>query len=139
MKVILLVAISLIALISLWLATSNRQPGVTNDTPALPLTDKAMTTVPVSKPLGQKFLAPIDRAAERITKKPFGIKITPQDSPVQPEKFSGYHTGVDYETFDSEKNAAIPIKAICDGNVIFKQRVNGYGGVLVQSCQYNDR
>ena len=38
----------------------------------------------------------------RITKKPFGIFITTQNSPVQPERFSGYHTGVDVEYKDAE-------------------------------------
>lgn len=40
---------------------------------------------------------PLTDAAARITKKPFGIFITPQNSPVQPERFSGFHTGTDFE------------------------------------------
>src|SRR4030067_1140465 len=45
------------------------------------------------------FQPPINRADERVTKKPFGIFITPQNSPIQPEKFSGFHTGADFENF----------------------------------------
>jgi len=85
------------------------------------------------------FAAPLSRANERITKKPFGIKISPTDSPVQPEKFSGYHTGTDFETFPEEVDIVVAIKAICDGRVVYKQRVNGYGGVLIQSCQYQNQ
>ena len=38
---------------------------------------------------------PIGQTEERITKKPFGIKISPENSPISPERFSGYHTGID--------------------------------------------
>ena len=43
--------------------------------------------------LGQEPLLqlPLSQALERITKKPFGLKISPQNSPVAPEKFSGLH------------------------------------------------
>lgn len=85
------------------------------------------------------FVAPLSRAQDRITKKPFGIKITPTDSPVQPEKFSGYHTGTDFETFPEEADVLVPINAVCAGKVVYKQRVNGYGGVLIQSCDYQDQ
>ena len=37
-----------------------------------------------------EFQSPLDRAGERVTKKPFGKFVTPQNSPVQPEKFYGY-------------------------------------------------
>lgn len=80
------------------------------------------------------FVAPISDALSRITKKPFGIYVTPQDSPVQPERFSGYHTGVDFETTDAEADADVPITAACDGAVRVKRRVSGYGGVVIQDC-----
>lgn len=85
----------------------------------------------------KQFLAPIDRDDERVTKKPFGVYITPDTSPVQPEKFSGYHTGKDYEIFEDEENADVTIRASCRGNVRIRQHVNGYGGVLVQDCEIN--
>lgn len=47
-----------------------------------------------------KIVLPIAEFEKRITKKPFGIYITPQNSPVQPERFTGYHTGVDVEYED---------------------------------------
>jgi murein DD-endopeptidase MepM/ murein hydrolase activator NlpD len=71
-----------------------------------------------------------------VTKKPFGIFITPEDSPVSPEKFTGYHTGTDFELFDDEET--IDVTAICDGNVLYKKWVKGYGGVLIQNCMIDE-
>jgi murein DD-endopeptidase MepM/ murein hydrolase activator NlpD len=82
---------------------------------------------------------PLSRAAERITKKMFGTKVSPQNSPVQPEKFSGYHTGVDFETFPEEKGVAVPVYAICDGKVLQSRTATGYGGVMVQSCTLDNQ
>ena len=81
-----------------------------------------------------KFTEPIDNALERITKKPFGIKISFTNSPITPEKFSGYHTGVDFEIVEEEIEMDIPIFAICTGPIILKKWINGYGGAVVQRC-----
>jgi murein DD-endopeptidase MepM/ murein hydrolase activator NlpD len=78
---------------------------------------------------------PLDRAAERATKKPFGIFITPQNSPIQPEIFRGYHTGTDFEIFPEEENIDISVRAICDGKLSVKKTASGYGGVAVQNCE----
>lgn len=72
---------------------------------------------------------PVADFAARITKKPFGIFITPQNSPVQPERFSGYHTGVDVEYDDTADD--VPIKAITAGTVLQARTASGYGGVIV--------
>lgn len=77
---------------------------------------------------------PLSDATSRVTKKPFGIKITPSSSPVQPEKFTGYHTGVDFETFESEAESDVRVNAICQGKLLAKKIVSGYGGVAVQKC-----
>jgi murein DD-endopeptidase MepM/ murein hydrolase activator NlpD len=95
------------------------------------------TSTNVSPQLSQ-IVAPISRYSERITKKPFGIKITPATSPVQPEKFSGYHTGTDFEIFPEELNADVQIFAICDGPLVVKKFATGYGGVAVQACTINN-
>lgn len=81
------------------------------------------------------FKAPLDRISERVTKKPFGIYITPATSPVQPERFRGYHTGTDFEIFSEELNIDISIKAVCSGKLLLKKYVSGYGGVAVESCE----
>jgi murein DD-endopeptidase MepM/ murein hydrolase activator NlpD len=85
------------------------------------------------------FQFPLDRAGERVTEKPFGIYITPQNSPVQPERFSGYHTGVDFETFPDEQNKDIEIKAICSGQILVKRYVSGYGGAMVEACKFGNQ
>ncbi len=77
---------------------------------------------------------PIDRAPERVTKKPFGVLIDPRTSPVQPERFSGYHTGTDFETFPEERDADVTVRAVCDGTIVAKRRADGYGGIVVERC-----
>jgi murein DD-endopeptidase MepM/ murein hydrolase activator NlpD len=83
--------------------------------------------------------SPIGQADQRVTKKPFGIYITPQTSPIQPEKFTGFHTGTDFETFVSEASADVPFYAICEGQILQKRTATGYGGMLVQSCTINSQ
>lgn len=83
------------------------------------------------------FMPPLDRATERVTKKPFGIYITPKTSPVQPERFQGYHTGTDFEIFPEELDVNVPIRAICSGKIAEKRSASGYGSVLVQNCNLN--
>lgn len=80
---------------------------------------------------------PIKDAKTRVTKKPFRIKVSPGNSPINPEKFSGYHTGVDFETTASEQNKDVPVYALCNGNLLLKEQATGYGGVAVQKCSLN--
>ncbi|MDP2696011.1 MAG: M23 family metallopeptidase [bacterium] len=75
------------------------------------------------------LVEPIADFKRRITKKPFGIYITPDDSPVQPEKFSGYHTAVDVEY--SNVLDDVLVMTIADGEVVASKTVSGYGGVVV--------
>ena len=80
-------------------------------------------------------VVPLDRAEERVTKKPFGMFIDPQTSPVQPERFRGYHTGTDFETFPEESVTDVSIRAVCSGTLVAKRRASGYGGVIVERCE----
>jgi murein DD-endopeptidase MepM/ murein hydrolase activator NlpD len=88
----------------------------------------------MNEPAPSNVIFPIERAGDRVTKKPFGVFITPGGSPVQPERFSGYHTGTDFETFPEEADTDVAIHAICPGNLIAKISVSGYGGVAIQNC-----
>ena len=83
---------------------------------------------------GSFFAPPLERLSERKVVKPFGIYITPQTSPIQPERFSGYHTGVDFEILPAEKNLSVAVLAICDGELLVKRWAGGYGGVAGQAC-----
>ncbi len=78
--------------------------------------------------------APISEPESRITKKLFGTYVTPQNSPVKPERFSGYHTGLDFETTAEEKDSDVTIYAMCEGKLLAKGYASGYGGYAVQSC-----
>ncbi len=80
------------------------------------------------------IVPPLDRSKERITKKPFGILIDPKTSPVQPENFSGYHTGTDFEIFPDEVEKEIPVLSVCDGVMQIKKIAMGYGGVVATDC-----
>ena len=82
---------------------------------------------------------PLDRALERITKKPFGIFVEPGNSPVDPEKFRGYHNATDFEIFDNEIDTDISVRAICDGKLLQKRTATGYGGLVVQSCTIDEQ
>jgi murein DD-endopeptidase MepM/ murein hydrolase activator NlpD len=79
-------------------------------------------------------MPPLDRASERITKKPFGIFVSPTKSPVSPERFSGYHTGTDFETVPDEQERDVHVHAICEGKLLRAGTASGYGGYAVQSC-----
>lgn len=83
-------------------------------------------------------IKPIAEFDSRITKKPFGIYITPQTSPVQPEKFTGYHTGIDVEYSDMP-DIDVPIFAIADGQVVRSGWVSGYGGMVAIRHTINNK
>jgi murein DD-endopeptidase MepM/ murein hydrolase activator NlpD len=78
---------------------------------------------------------PIAEFKQRGNKKLFGSYITPQNSPIKPEKFTGFHTGIDIEYEDISAN--VPIYSIAEGQVIYSGHVNGYGGLIaIQYPQY---
>ena len=92
---------------------------------------------PAQAPLPAGLALPISNALARVTKKPFGLYVSPGHSPVSPEKFTGYHTGADFETTPAEQNIDVPIYALCGGKLLLKKYASGYGGVAVQACVIN--
>lgn len=90
-----------------------------------------------TKQLSAIINLPLDNALPRITKKPFGIFVSPHNSPISPERFTGYHTGTDFETTPEEETAPIEVKAIIDGTIINKLSVSGYGGVILEKAEIN--
>lgn len=124
---------------------SNQQTNNTNQSPAkinnaavnATVENKNTNTVAVNSQLStnqptttSKLLEPVDGFLQRITLKPFGIYITPATSPVQPERFTGYHTGADAEYTDMQ-GKLVEVKAMATGTVVLARRVSGYGGVVV--------
>lgn len=98
-------------------------------------------TVPVS---GQAepgreddIVDPLDRVRERELKLTFGLYVTPNpdQNPIDPpERFTGYHTALDFEILEGEEKSDVYVYAICAGQVLLNKYVDGYGGTLVQSC-----
>jgi len=84
---------------------------------------------PPTSEVGLNLAEPVSGFKTRITKKSFGIFISPENSPVENDRFLGYHNGVDAEFEDVEGD--VPVKAIADGIIIFRDWVSGYGGVIV--------
>ncbi len=117
---------------------ANIQPEPVTLTETTPTPSPTKSEEPTSTPtINTEWQFPISDAAGRVSKKPFGIYITKQNSPIQPEKFSGYHTGVDFEVTDNEQNSDVEIKAICNGPILLKKWATGYGGVASQKCNLN--
>lgn len=131
---LLFLFVIMLIIVSRFYFSKNEKPDLTNIPPQNNLASVSIQENTVS--IGIEI--PLDDASARITKKPFGIEVSPDNSPVTPEKFSGFHTGTDFETLDSESEEDVAIRAICDGEIIQKKSVNGYGGVIIQKCQYND-
>lgn len=75
------------------------------------------------------LVEPVAHFVQRASKKPFGIYITPDTSPIQGDYHTGYHTGVDSEFTDT--NQDVPVFAIADGTIVVRNWVKGYGGVIV--------
>ncbi|MDP3792712.1 MAG: M23 family metallopeptidase [bacterium] len=89
-------------------------------------TDAQANLLPIALP---NLIEPVEGFRDRIIKKPFGIFVTPETSPVQPDRFTGYHNGVDVEYDDVADD--VPVRAIADGTILVRARMSGYGGVVV--------
>ena len=81
---------------------------------------------------------PISNALSRITKKYFWIKVSPWHSPVSPEKFTWYHTWVDFETTLDEQDTEVPIYAICTWSILMERLATWYWWVIVQKCNIDN-
>lgn len=135
-SIIVVIALALVLLAGYWFlcpeSPALRDSGPVTVMPA-EVSSPELTPTPAISPLSD-ISSPLDRAADRVSKKKFGQYITPANSPVQPERFSGYHTGLDFEIFPEELNQDVAVKAICSGQLERKEKVSGYGGVAIQSC-----
>jgi len=110
-------------------AISTPTPATPSPTIISPSPSSTPTPSPISQLQEPILQAPIDQFFERIKYKKFGTSITPATSPIQPEKFTGYHTGVDVEYTDVTID--VPVRAAASGIVRQAGFVSGYGGVLV--------
>jgi hypothetical protein len=129
----LVVAIIIIAVL---FVPKREKSTITSDNVNLPSTEESVVKndSQTQVDLSAGLVDPLPDALARITKKPFGILIDRKTSPVQPERFSGYHTGVDLETTPDEQNIDVAVETLCDGKLLTARSASGYGGVAVQSC-----
>ena len=118
------------------LSTRN-QPTVNNLPPAIQTKQTSQDASSSPTLLNSNLADPVANWQSRVNKKPFGIYVTPQNSPVQPERFTGYHTGIDIEY--EETAADIPVFALTDGVIRQTGCVNGYGGVLVMAFHWQEQ
>lgn len=79
---------------------------------------------------------PISNFETGIIYKPFGFYVIPATSPVQPERFSGYHTGADIEAAEGLDD--VWVYAIADGEILSLRDVDGYGGIIQIKYEIND-
>lgn len=111
-----------------------------NILPATPTSTPAATSSVNSQTNSVPELSePISGALARVTKKTFGLYVSPGYSPVSPEKFTGFHTGIDFETTPEEQNTDVAVYAACEGKLLLKKYATGYGGIVVQACVLDDQ
>lgn len=78
---------------------------------------------------------PIDNFESGISLKPFGKYVSPDNSPVQPERFRGYHNAVDIEIPEAQQYKDIEVYAFADCTIGLERYVSGYGGTVMLDCQ----
>ncbi len=139
MKKVVFVLIIVILIVGLLVIRLARLPSHQTATSPSPTAAQSITSSPIISPSNtpNKFgLAdPVADFKARVTKKPFGIYVTPQNSPIQPEHFTGYHTGADAEYQDVTTD--VPVYAVADGKVVLSEYASGYGGVFMIEIQLN--
>ncbi len=108
--------------------TASASPQATTPSPS-PTPAATATPAPSASLSTSALFTPVADFKARITKKRFGTYITPATSPVQPERFMGYHTGVDVEYADQPGDTQV--RAIAGGQVTRAGTVSGYGGVVI--------
>jgi len=132
----LVVLVLITAILAAWyyfkFLPERKTPSIQTPTATVSVTVSPSAT---ATPKQSTFADPVVDFRSRVTKKPFGIYITRQNSPVQPERFTGYHTGADAEYEDVTDD--VPVYAIADGKVVLSQTASGYGGVFMISLELN--
>jgi len=85
---------------------------------------------------------PLYRSLSRPKLLTFGLYVTPdpEQNPIDPpERFSGFHSALDYEVFENELGQDVNVYAICDGEVVYSQFAEGYGGTFIQQCKIDNQ
>ncbi|PIP26152.1 MAG: hypothetical protein COS71_03235 [Candidatus Moranbacteria bacterium CG06_land_8_20_14_3_00_40_12] len=135
-KAIIILAIILTTLMVFWfLSKKTEAPTVENFSLENKVNlEQAPTKIELPKETVVANNVPLLNPEKRITQKPFGVLIDPKTSPIPGERFSGYHTGTDWEIFPEEAGVDVEARAICEGEIRQKKKISGYGGVIIQNC-----
>lgn len=138
MRIRLIAALGIVILAALAVFLHTRAPSSPDLTAvaadAINLLPLSADRTPSPNPFGLR--EPVINFRDHITKKAFGIYITPDTSPIENDHFSGFHTGVDAEFTDTITDVAV--SAIADGTIIVSQWTTGYGGAIVIRHTIND-
>lgn len=82
---------------------------------------------------------PISNYEKRLTFRRFGQTVTTNDMPTCGFPFQGIHNGDDLEAYEYEAKTIVPVYAVSQGKVVFKNYVDGYGGLLVIQTQLDNQ
>jgi len=80
---------------------------------------------------------PIESGSGRETPLHFGVYVTPDPAtnPIDPpERFTGFHTGTDFEISKTKADPQIDVYAVLRGKIRPGGFAEGYGGVVDQDC-----
>ena len=138
---ILLLAFLTLAIAGILFFTNDENMSQPNNLVSSTTTSVVIDAVPTRYAASQQIESknalaePIRDFRGRVTKKPFGIFIAKQNSPIEPERFSGYHTGIDVEYEDIAND--VPVYAIAECEIVLSRIVSGYGGVVMISFELN--
>ncbi len=94
-------------------------------------------TATVDEELSNLLPWPLEKGEQREALLKYGMYVTPDpnQNPISPpERFTGYHTGLDIEIFPEERDSVVPVKTICGGRILYTGTAEGYGGVVIQEC-----
>lgn len=84
-------------------------------------TEPAVTLASLPEP--PSIFYPISSYSDRATFKVFDQQVN--------DRFSGWHVGDDLEIFDDELEEEVPVYAMADGKIVYRNWLSGYGGVIV--------
>lgn len=99
-------------------------------TPSTPLAEVSMPPAAESIVI-PTFYYPMANYTDRLTFKKFGQAVN--------DRFCCYHVGDDLEVTEEERSKELPVYAMTDGKVVYRQRVDGYGGLLILQHEIDGR
>lgn len=85
------------------------------------------------------YYFPMTDYQNRLTYRKFGENITAEIRPRCGRAFSGIHNGDDLEVLETEINKEVKVFAVNDGEIVFKEYIDGYGGLIILKTSLNNQ